>query len=210
MIARHIHHALAQVQELQQKVLEKQRFKGYSGRARAIGGTFAFLGAWIMSTASYPKTTSAHVFGWGVVFTLTILLNYGALIFWFLFDPSVKRDIRKLKPMTDILPPLFVGGILTLAILIRGDHHYLFGMWMCLFGLANLASRHVLPKSICILGLIYIGAGTFCLLLPNISFLNPWPMGITFFVGEWLGGLILHFDGIPWKFLQARNESNDI
>ena len=31
MVANHIHHALDQVRELQQKILDKQRFKGYSG-----------------------------------------------------------------------------------------------------------------------------------------------------------------------------------
>ena len=56
MIVNHIHQALAQVQELQQKVLEKQRFKGYSGRARAISGTLALLAAPIMASAYFPKT----------------------------------------------------------------------------------------------------------------------------------------------------------
>lgn len=32
MIANHIYHALEQVRDLQQKILEGQRFKGYSGR----------------------------------------------------------------------------------------------------------------------------------------------------------------------------------
>ncbi len=49
MIANHIHHALAQVRELQQKILEGQRFKGYSGRARAICGVAALAAAAFMS-----------------------------------------------------------------------------------------------------------------------------------------------------------------
>ena len=128
MIARHIHHALAQVQELQQKVLEKQRFKGYSGRARAMGGTVAFLGAMIMASSYYPQTAIAHTIGWGTVFATAIFLNYGALTYWFLFDPTVKRDLRRLKPTIDILPSLFVGAIFTLAMLLYGQHQYLFGI----------------------------------------------------------------------------------
>ena len=197
MIARHIHHALAQVQELQQKVLEKQRFKGYSGRARAMGGTAAFLGAMIMASNYYPQTTIAHTIGWGIVFATAIFLNYGALTYWFLFDPAVKRDLRRLKPTIDILPSLFVGAVFTLAMLLYGQHQYLFGIWMCLFGIANFASRHVLPKTICWLGLFYIFCGTGCLLLPRFTFLNPWPMGIVFFIGEWIGGFILHYDRKP-------------
>lgn len=44
MIANHIHDALAQVRELQKNILDKQRFKGYSGRARAIAGSVALVG----------------------------------------------------------------------------------------------------------------------------------------------------------------------
>lgn len=193
MIANHIHHALAQVRELQQKILENQRFKGYSGRARAICGTVALFAAIAMSSPYYPHTARAHVVGWGFVALFGILLNFGALIHWFLFDPKVKRDIRKLKPTLDALPPILVGAVMTITLLANGLPQYLFGIWMSLFGLANLASRHVLPKRIWMVGAYYIICGSLCLLFPNISFPNSWPMGIVFFVGEWAGGIILHF-----------------
>jgi hypothetical protein len=162
MIANHIHHALAQVRELQQKILENQRFKGYSGRARAIGGTVALLAAFAMSSPYYPHSAQVHVIGWGIVALIGILLNFGALIHWFLSDPKVKRDIRKLKPTLDALP-------------------------------AFLASRHVLPKRIWMVGAYYLVCGSVFLLFPNISFRNPWPIGIVFFIGEWAGGVVLHF-----------------
>lgn len=193
MIANHIHHALAQVREIQQKILENQRFKGYSGRARAIGGTIALFAAFIMSSPFYPHTARVHVIGWGIVALLGILLNFGALIHWFLFDPKVKRDIRKLKPTLDALPAFLVGAVMTVAMLANGLPQYLFGIWMSLFGLANLASRHVLPKRIWLVGTYYLICGSIFLLFPNISFPNPWPIGIVFFIGEWAGGVVLHF-----------------
>ena len=52
MIANHIHDALAQVRELQQRILERQRFRGYSGEARMSAGTFALVGAWIMASGN--------------------------------------------------------------------------------------------------------------------------------------------------------------
>jgi hypothetical protein len=202
-IAGHIHLALAQVSELQQKILEKQRFHGYSGRARALSGTAALLAAAAMSTHWYPSNVLAKFTGWAAIFLLAAVLNYGALIYWFLFDPETKRDIRRLKPATDPLPALFVGGILTLVMGIHHQYEYLYGIWMCHFGLANIASRHVLPKRTSLLGLYYIACGTVCLLLP-VSFTNPWPMGLVFFFGEWVGAIILHFDGTTeasWKQL---------
>jgi len=194
MIANHIHHALAQVRELQQKILEGQRFKGYSGRARAICGVAALAAAAFMSSSHYPDTTAAHALGWGCVALFGVLMNFGSLIHWFLFDPQVKRDIRRLKPTLDALPPILVGGVLTYLLLDNGLHQYLFGTWMCLFGLSNLASRHVLPRRIWLVGTYYIACGTLFLLFGGMTFTNPWPMGIVFFVGEWTGGLVIHFD----------------
>ena len=194
MIANHIHHALAQVRELQKKILENQRFKGYSGRARAIGGTIALFSAFIMSSPQFPDNTAAHALGWGILALIGVLLNFGALIHWFLFDPTVKRDIRRLKPTLDALPAILVGGVLTFAMLVNGLHQFLFGVWMSLFGLANLASRHVLPRRIWMVGLYYIICGSFYLFFANENtFLNPLPVGILFFIGEWAGGTILHF-----------------
>lgn len=205
MIARHIHHALAQVQELRQKVLEKQRFKGYSGRARAISGTVALAATLVMASPLFPTSFTAHLLGWGVVFLIAASVNHGALIYWFLFDPGVKRDWRRLKPVFDVVPPFFVGAVLTLALVLRGHHDLLFGVWMTLFGLANIATRHVLPRAITLVGLAYIFAGTTCLLTLGLSFTNPWPMGVVFFLGEWAAGIVIHYDGLP-PFLNQPTE----
>jgi len=194
MITEHIHHALAQVRELQRQVLERQRFRGYSGEAKAASGTAALLIAVVLGSGRLPATFPVHLVGWGVLFVFALLTNYGAVMYWFLNDPHVKRDVRKLKPLLDVVPPLIVGAVLSGAVLLRGEYHYLFGIWMCLFGLANLATRHVLPKAIALVGLFYLCAGALCGLWPGLEFTNPWPMGLAFFVGEWTSGLILHFD----------------
>lgn len=212
MIANHIHHALAQVRELRQKVLEKQRFKGYSGRARAMGGTIALMATVILASRHFPQTPKAHFTAWGVVFVLAVFLNYGALVYWFLFDPTVKRDLRRLKPVLEAVPPLFTGGVFTLLFGLNKQYEYLPGTWMALFGLANLATRHVLPRTISLVGLYYLACGTACLLMPGMRFTNPWPMGIVFFIGEWMGGVILHYDGLPLfltRFLQPKEASHD-
>lgn len=195
MVANHIHHALEQVRELQQKILDKQRFKGYSGRARAISGTLALLAAGIMASPYYPRSFAWHFAGWGAVLSCAILLNFGAILYWFLLDPSARRDLRRLRPAMDVLPPILVGGVMTFPLVLRGDYEYLFGVWMCMFGIANLAARHTVPRKIWIPASFYLVAGTIYLLWTEPSFLNPWPMGIVFFLGEWAAGFVLHFDG---------------
>ena len=189
-----VHDAIKQVRELRHKIVEKQRFKGYSGRARAISGTLAMITAIVLASPYWPPTPAAHLTAWGGLFIVAALLNFGAILYWFLRDPGANREIRRLKPILDTLPALFVGAILTLALSREQMYSWLFPIWMALYGLANLGSRHVLPPAISLIGWFYVVAGTAMILLGPPSFLNPWPMGIIFFAGEWMGGIVLHYD----------------
>lgn len=197
MIATHIHQALAQVQELKLRVIDSQRFTGYSGYSRMTGGTLALLAALVLSRSGYPQTPTAHLVGWGFVLAVSLVVNYAAVLHWFLFDPDTGRDIRRLVPTLYVLPSLAVGGILSAALIRLGAHDALFGTWMCLFGLANLSSRQILPRTLWPLGLFYIGCGTVCLFWPGLTFTNPWPMGLVFGIGEWVGGFIFHYHRRP-------------
>jgi hypothetical protein len=47
------------------------------------------------------------------------------------------------------------------------------------------------------LGVFYLTCGTVCLLVPWISFTNPWPMALVFGVGEWVGGFIFYQNRVP-------------
>ena len=197
MISRQVHHALRQVRELKLRVLNAERFTGYSGRCRAVGGTIALVAAAVMSASWFPRTTGAHLAGWCSVLALSVLANYSAVLHWFLFHPEVKRDPRRLMPTVDALPSLAVGGLLSLFLIRNGQYDALFGTWMCLYGLTNLSTRRVLPKALWPLGFFYIGSGALCLFLPGLSFTDPWPMGLVFGLGEWAGGLIFHHNRVP-------------
>lgn len=194
MLTDHLREALSQVRELQTAVIEKQRFGGYSGPARAISGSIALAASAFMSFSAFPQTIKAHILAWAFVFVVALILNAAALLYWFLNDPRVKRDVWRLKPILDSAPPFVVGGALTATLIFRGDYDLLFGVWMCMFGLTNLASRHFLPRLISLVGVFYVLCGIGWLLTPHVSFINPWPMGVVFFAGEWAGGLILYFD----------------
>lgn len=215
MVGHHVFDALEQVRQLQQAVLTRIRFHGFSGPTRAISGSLALAMAVLMSTPYYPQTNRAHLIGWAAVLAVALVLNTGALIHWFLHDRGVLRNPSRLRPVLDVIPPLFVGGVFTAALLLRQETDLLFGIWMLMFGLTNLASRHVLPRAINLVGLFYICAGTAWLLTPGMSFLHPWPMGIVFFAGEWAGGLILYADdkrmerAAPRFFTNMQTEADD-
>jgi len=147
-----------------------------------------------MAWESYPRDPYAHLLGWGTVFFLALFTNYGSLLYWFAKDAGLHGDVRMLQPTVEVFPPLIVGGLLTLVMLLEGHYDYLFGIWMSLFGLANIASRHVLPHKMGLVGCFYIACGAVCLLPTSRPFLDPWPMGIVFFIGELAGGILLSLD----------------
>ena len=192
MIANHIHDALAQVRRLQALILEKRQFRGYSGTARIVSGTVVLLGSVLMGSDVYPKTELAHLIGWLVIMAIAVTLNYGALLLWYIQLPDDDRKTVRIRPVFDAFPALLSGGILSIALLVRGYPDLLFGIWMCCYGLAHTSCRRDLPQGNWFLGIYYVFCGAFFMLWQGASFLNPWPMGVVFMVGELIGGIIFH------------------
>ena len=191
----HIHDALSQVRRLREAVLDKRQFRGYSGPARMLSGVAALAGALVLDRLQ-PVTVTGHLLGWGAVLAIALLLNYGALLYWFLRDPQVGRNPAQLQPAFDAIPPLAVAAALSVACLLRGHHDLLFPVWMSMYGLVHIPYRNTLPRANYGVGLFYVAAGITCLFWPGLAFTNPWPMGLVFFTGEMAGGMILHLDRI--------------
>lgn len=189
-----INEALHMVQQVRRSLAHKEPFKGWSGPIRILCGTLAVFVAAVLHLEWIPRTVFWHVVSWGCLFAVAMLLNLGALFHWFANDEKTGRDVRRLRPLLDVFLPLLVGAVLTFALITHRQFDYLFGVWMCMFGLTNLASHYVLPGPILLVGLFYVLAGCICLLMPGMNFLDPWPMGWVFFGGEWAGGLVLYLD----------------
>ena len=192
MIANHIHDALGQVKKLREIILEKRNFQGYSGTARMAGGLTALAGAVVLASDAVPKSPLSQLIGWCVILVTALVLNYGGLAMWFFFDKEARRELLKLMPAFDAVPALAVGAVLSLAVILQEQYQLLFGIWMCLYGLGHVVYRLSLPKTIYAVGIFYMLCGSYCLLDPGVSFVNPWPMGIVFFLGESVGGFVLY------------------
>lgn len=192
MVAHHIHDALAQVQQLQALILEKRKFRGYSGSARMAGGMVAALGSIVLSSSLIPKTVGVQLAGWMLIAGAAMALNYGALILWYIQLPDDERRSVRAKPVLDAMPPLFLAIPLTGALLVRGYPDLLFGIWMCLYGLAHTSCRRDLPRGNWFVGLFYLLCGIFFMLWQKAEFVTPWPMGVVFLIGESIGGMIFH------------------
>jgi hypothetical protein len=179
--------ALADVKELRRRVLDRQLFFGYSGPARISGGCIALIGAWLLSQSWISQTPQNHLIGWGIICATAFTVNFGAVAYWW---RARQADLDQLRPILDLVAPFTVGGLLTCSLISHAQYDLLFPMWMWLFGLMHIASRHSMPRSMLSLGWSYIGAGIVCILsLPHTAFTNPWPMGLTFALGEIFGGV---------------------
>lgn len=191
MIASHIHDALGQVDRLRSLILDRRRFRGYSGTARILGGFVALAAAGVLGRADALQTPVRQLAGWGVVLAAALLLNYGGLAAWYIRRRGAGQSLEELKPALEVLPALAAGAALSVALAWRAQYDLLFGVWMTLYGLAHMGYRNSLPAGIVGVGLFYQAAGIACLLVPGVTIMNPWPMGIVFFIGECAGGWLL-------------------
>ena len=144
-----------------------------------------------MSCSFVPVSPLAHLAGWSFVLFSALVLDYGGVIWWFLFSSQAKREMSRAMPVVDAIPALAVGAVFSLAMILGKHYELLFGTWMCLYGLAHVSYRMSLPMANYLVGVFYIVCGSVCLLM-QVPFTNPWPMGMVFFVGEISGGLVLH------------------
>lgn len=198
-----INDALAQVRMMQELIIERQTFRGYSGLARIAGGVAALAGALVLGSHLVPATVPAHLLGWGSILVIALACNYGGLAHWFLHHPGARRDLVKLMPALDALPALAVGAALSVALILRDATDLLPGAWMACYGLVHVPYRKALPIANYWIGIFYMAAGALCLVCSGASFTDPIPMGIVFGVGEISGGAILHWNNRRGERLPA-------
>jgi hypothetical protein len=194
MTERHVSEALEQVRRMQAVVRDRLRFRGFSGPARMAGGAIALAGATVLARLDLPAAPRPHLVGWAAVLLLAAGLNYGALFLWMAAAGRWRRPAEWV-PALESLPPLAVGGALSLALVRAGQFDLLPGVWMLCYGLVHMAYRRNLPRGVYAVGLFYLAAGAVCLLAPGVRLCDPRPMGMVFGVGEVAGGLALRGGG---------------
>ena len=187
MARMNVQETIGMVAELRQRVLERQRFHGYSGLARAAGGTWALLLSGVARWAGWGEKEQALLTVWGVVFCGAVAMNYGALVWWRLTGRG-----KNLGPALEPLPMFWVGGVLTWALAQAGVPDLLPGMWLGLLGLTQFTAKYALPWRIRWVGWFYLTMSTIVLLGGDWAWRDPLVLGGMFFFGEWTGGFILH------------------
>ena len=172
------------------EVMERRRFHGWSGTARAVGGLLA-LGTAAALHVVNPQNPVRHADAWGLLALACFLIYTGAMLKWFFTDPDCQRDASRLVPLMDAALPFLVCCALSITMIMSLHFGYLFGTWLLFYGLIHLAVRHVMPSGMRLVGLYYVLCGLFMMLVFRVPFDHPWPMGLVLFVGEIWGGLLL-------------------
>lgn len=204
-----LHDALDHVAEMRRRILESQKFRGYSGRARALGGCSALIGA--LGLGLIPQGVH-HVFVpvvWGVVFLFSFSLNYGAVLLWWLRLSREARVRSPLTPALENLPVFIVGGVLTCHLVVFGFPRSLTGVWACVFALTHFTAKYAVPRGVRRVGWWYLAAGSAMLAYPDFGWDYPVVPGLVFLIGEFAGGWLIfraHHEGGVLDFLIGKNK----
>lgn len=203
--------ALGRVAELREKILESQKFRGYSGRARAIGGCAALMGGLVLNLVPEGGRHIAIPIVWGGVFAFAFMLNYGAVLHWWWNLSGAERSRSALNPALENLPVFVAGGLLTAHMVVYGHIRALPGLWASIFALTHFTAKYALPRRMRLVGWWYLAGGAALLARPDTAFAEPLLPALVFFIGEWAGGWILfraHHDGGVLAFLFAKTSSS--
>lgn len=207
-----VHDALEQVREVRRRVLERQRFLGYSAGGRLAGGALTIVAAAVMSHPVFPAGAWAMAAAWTATALLAAAINFGLCLRWYRTLPDDLRHLGRLYPLLDIMPPLLLAIGATAALVLHGQFDLLFGVWTGLFGLVNFYSGHHLPSSIRALGMFYLCCGLLFLLHPGVTIMNPWPMALVYGTGEAVGSWIVHRNaqaGRLWPVMPTRGAGSE-
>ena len=185
-----LHDALSQVQELRGIIFDKRYFNGYSGKSKILCGRLALMVSLLLASGLVPRSDYAYLIAWLSLGVVSVSINYAALLKWYGELDKERRRLAVIIPAIDAIPSILVGLILSIALISHGELDLLFGSWMSLYALSHLSYRMLLPKAYYGVGVFYLFCGFILLLFPQ-HFMNPWPMGLVFFTGEFAGGVIL-------------------
>ena len=136
-------------------------------------GLWTWLGAWLgaavlsMGTAVYLMDRKSRAEG------MTLLTGPGRKFLW------------------NVVPPMVVGAMLTLACLRAGEIAFLPGIWLMLYGAAVVAAGSHSVRPVPLMGVAFMAVGTAALLAP--------PTWGDAFMAAGFGGLHLGFGLVIWR-----------
>lgn len=188
--------ALADLEEVRDRLAACQQFKGYSGPAAAASGGIA-LAAGLLQWALIPHPSTVadgrtYLLVWFGCLAIALLLNYGALGVWYAHNVGRQERVRARSAGITLLPAIALGAVLSLALILHGVIWMLPGVWYSSYAVGLFASRAMVPKGAIPLAAAFGIAGAVLLLSPDTSMpLSWWIMPLGFGLGQIFIGWLL-------------------
>ena len=196
-----VRQALADLAEVRGRLATVQRFDGYSGNAAVASGLVALAAGAaqfvLVPHPAGPAERLTYLWIWLVCLGLALAINYGAIVAWRSRHPDPQAAAQMRTVGFTILPAIAAGGVITLALVVRGLFDLLPGMWAAVYALGLFASRSMVPRPVVFVAIAFGASATLLLLLPNIEPLTWWIMPAAFGLGQIAIGAIVRTDAAP-------------
>jgi hypothetical protein len=201
-----LHEALTQISEIRQQVARTETFRGYRAAPVAFSGVLAWTGALVQY--AYMQSPSTDLRNYLSLWAGAALLSIAATgIFVFLHCWQSRLTLTRSNTALAVgqfVPSVVAGGLLMFVLYYHAPEclWMLPGLWSMLFSLGIFASWRLLPKATIWVGLHYLVAGVFCLMLAQGEYaFSPWAMALPFGVGQFFAAAILY-----WTLERAHGE----
>lgn len=199
-----LHDALDQIAEIRQRLADTDQFRGFRAAPVVLSGILAIAAA-TAQPVLVPDPTGdlpAYLGLWVAVAAVSVAATGLTMYLRDHFGPSRTRHVTWLA-LRQFAPCLLAGALVTVALAAAPDAAALLpGLWQVLFSLGVFASARLLPRATFAVGVFYLFAGTWVLVLARgESALAPWAMGGPFGVGQLLTAAVLYWN------LERRHEA---
>lgn len=162
-------------------------FTGVSGKGYVCAGLTALAAAWL---AAQQTSANAWLGVWMGELLLAAILAFAMTAIKARSQGTSLWSANGIKLLLAFLPAMTVGGILTVALYLRGDLTLLPGIWMCLYGSAVITAGVHSVRIIPVMGILFILLGTVVLFAP---------LPANTLLGLGLGILHIVFGIIIWR-----------
>ncbi len=191
-----VERALADLAEVRDRLANCQQFRGYSGPAAAFSGVCAIIAGLVQFVvAPHPQSAaeiSVYFVIWSACLGVALVVNYGALAFWYVRTAGLQARSQTRTAGLSILPAVVLGAVLSAALAIHGMYGLLPGVWYASYAVGLFASRSMVPHAVVAAGVLFGCFGVALLLSPDLGLpLTWWVMPIGFGVGQTYIGYIL-------------------
>jgi hypothetical protein len=194
-----VERALADLAEVRDRLASVQEFRGYSGTAAAASGAVAVVaGAIQFAVAPAPQTPEEigrYLTIWLSCLACALLINYGALLAWYLRSAGRRERQQTRTAGVAIIPAIALGAVLSLAMIAHRMFWILPGIWYSSYGIGLFSSRAMLPRGVIVVAAAFLVAGAALILTLDMDLpLHYWVMPIGFGLGQAIIGHLLSHD----------------